>query len=161
MKHSDFLKLIELQYVGNGWVPANENANELSDSSKFGEIHTFTEVMVRDLRFHKCYMSLLSYIYDFLPIKFRDIIPKDKFYVFLKGLKKEYTVMYTFEDGSELIEYDSIAFGSMSQKRFEDYIRMQLPYIYENVIGKFYHGDDYDRILNNIENEFEKFLSKL
>ena len=49
----------------------------------------------------------------------------------------------------------------MSQETFENYIREQLPWIYENVIGAFYSGQKYDGIIQTIENEFEKFLNKL
>ena len=49
----------------------------------------------------------------------------------------------------------------MSQKRLEEYIRLQLPWIYENVIGAFFEGEMYDGIISTIEEEWEKFLSKL
>jgi hypothetical protein len=60
-----------------------------------------------------------------------------------------------------MVEYESIAFGRMSQKRFEEYIKEQLPWIYENVIGAFYTGERYDTVIQSIENEYEKFLTKL
>jgi hypothetical protein len=161
MKHSDYNKLIELKNMGNGWIPANENAQELTEQSRRGEVVTFAEVTARDLKFHKAYMSLLGFIYDCLPNKFKEAIPKEKFYIFVKHLKKNYQVLFTFKDGTSLVEYESIAFGNMSQKRFETYVREQLPFIYENVIGEFYKGDIYNNIVATIEEEFKNFLAKI
>jgi len=161
MKKSEFDKLIELSYVGGGWIPTNENAKELAEQSGKGEIHTFKEVTARDLSFHKGYFALLKEIYGYLPNKFKEKIPENRFYHFIKHLKGDYEVIFTFNDGSKMIEYESIAFGKMSQKRFEEYIREQLPWIYENIIGQFYEGDIYNGIIDNIETEFEKYLSKL
>jgi hypothetical protein len=106
-------------------------------------------------------MGLLKYIYDYLPASFRDKVPADKFYIFLKHLKGQYDVLFTFKDGTRLVEYESIAFGRMSQKRFENYIREQLPWIYENVIGQFYEEEMYKGIIDTIEEEWERFMMRL
>jgi hypothetical protein len=60
-----------------------------------------------------------------------------------------------------MVEYDSIAFGRMSQKTFESYIREQLPWIYEEVLGSYFEGEMLDGIIETIEEEFKKFLAKL
>jgi hypothetical protein len=106
-------------------------------------------------------MSLLGYIYDLLPNKFKEAIPKNKFYIFLKHLKGSYKVIFKFKDGSEWIEYDSIAFGSMSQKRFQEYVKNQMPFIYENVIALYFHDEMYQNIVDLIEEEYVKFLDRL
>ena len=62
---------------------------------------------------------------------------------------------------TEMIEYDSISFGKMNQNKFEEFIKNQLPYIYENIIGKFFEGEIYDNIIRTIEEEYKKFFSKL
>jgi hypothetical protein len=51
----------------------------------------------------------------------------------------------------------------MSEHTFRDYIRNQLPWIYSDVIGKYYKpgGWRYNRKINSIEEEYKKFLSKL
>jgi hypothetical protein len=161
MKDDDFHKIIELAVVGGGLISANENAAELIEQSHKGEILSFMEVTARDLRFHRAYFSLLNFIYGYLPNRFKKQVPEKEFYKWLKHLKKEYKVIFTFKDGTQLVEYDSISFGNMSQKRFENYVREQLPYIYENVIAKFFEGDIYDSILATIELEYERFLAKL
>ena len=46
---------------------ANEKAEELLLLSKKGEIIEFKEVTKRDIKLHRCYMSLLGFIYDYLP----------------------------------------------------------------------------------------------
>lgn len=161
MKDKDFNKLIDLCYMGGGWIPANENANELSGQSVRGQIHSFLEVTERDLSFHRCYMSLLGFIYDYLPANFKKKIAKNDFYKFLKHLQGKYKVKYTFSDGTSFVEYESIAFGNMSQERFKAYIKEQLPFIYTEVIGAFFSGTIYDNIIATIEQEYEKFMNKL
>lgn len=161
MKDSDYHNLIDLAYVGGGYISANDNANELEIRCSKGEIISMKEVTQRDLKFHKCYFSLLNFIYSYLPEKFKKRVHEKNFYKWLKHLKGEYTVVYVFNDGTKMIEYDSISFGKMSQKTFENYISNQLPWIYENVIGAFYQGDIYTNIIETIEEEYQKFLSKL
>ena len=161
MKGKDFEKLVELKLVGDVWFNANEAALDLTDTTKQHEIVHFKECTARDLSFHKCYMSLLSFIYDYLPKSFEEnYCSKKYFYTFIKFLKKEYKVICVV-NGVEMIEYDSIAFGNMSQKRFENYIREQLPWIYENVLGKYFKDKMLCSIVNTIEDEYKKFLSKL
>jgi hypothetical protein len=161
MKDSDYLKLIELVNVGGGFMPANENASELLEQSTKGEILQFNEVTQRDVSFHRCYFSLIGYIYDYLPKHFKSQVKKDDFYIFLKHLKGNYKVLFEFKDGTRMVEYDSLSFGRMSQKSFETYIKDQLPWIYQEVIAPFYEGAIYDGIIENIENEFRNYLRKL
>ncbi len=161
MKDKDYYNLVEFVNVGGGFLPHNYNAIELSDQSRKGEILTFREVTNRDLRFHRCYFSLLNFIYEYMPENFRQTIPEDKFYQWLKHLKKEYKVVFKFADGTIMVEYDSISFSKMSQKEFETYVRSQLPYIYENVLGKYFEGEILTGIITTIEDEYQKFLAKL
>jgi hypothetical protein len=161
MTDKDYDRLMEWVNVGGGLTPQNDNAIELLEQSTRGEILTFLEVTDRDLNFHRAYMSLLGFIYDYLPPNFKKAVKKNNFYRWLKHLKGQYQVLFEFQDGTKLVEYDSIAFGRMSQKSFESYIREQLPWIYSEVIGKFFTGKIYDGIIETIENEYQKFLAKL
>lgn len=161
MKDKDFYKVVEMVNMGGGCIPHNQNAIELIEQSTKGEVLSFLEVTQRDIKFHRAYFSLLSFIYDYLPAKFQKAIPKAKFYLFVKHLKGEYEVLFKFKDGTQMVEYDSISFGNMSQKRFESYVRSQLPFVYENVLGEFFEGEMLNGIISTIEDEFVKFLSKL
>lgn len=161
MKDKDFHNLIDFYNAGGGLLPVNQKAHELIEQSDSGEVISFLEVTQRDLKFHRCYMSLLAYIYSYLPNSFHKQVPKNKFYLWLKHLKGQYDVLFEFEDGTTLVEYESISFGRMSQKRFESYIREQMPWIYSNVIGRFFEGKIYDNIIETIEKEYEKFFAKL
>ena len=49
----------------------------------------------------------------------------------------------------------------MNQQKFKEYVKEQLPYIYENVLGKFFEGEILTGIIETIENEYEIFFSKL
>lgn len=161
MKDYEFYNIINLVNVGGGWVPANENAQELLDASGKGEIISVLEVTSRDLSFHKAYFGLLKFIWNYMPAAFQKKVPQCHFYLWLKHLKGHYKVLYEFKDGTKMVEYESLSFGKMSQKTFENYIREQLPWIYENVIGAYFDGDIYNGIIDTIEEEFKKFLSKL
>jgi len=161
MNKTEFDKLIEFVYKGGGFIPHNNAAFELAHQCGIGEIVTFKESGARDVAFHRCYFSLLNYIYGLLPANFQKKIPVHKFYYFLKHLQGHYEVIFEFQDGTKLVEYQSIAFGRMSQHTFEDYVKSQLPFIYEEVVGKFYDGAKYDLIIASIETEYDKFLSKL
>jgi hypothetical protein len=162
MKKSDYDKLLEVTFVGGGWIPLNQNAQDLADQSGKGEIHNFREVTARDLKFHNCYFSLLSFIYGYMPKMITEKVSNKNFYKWLKHLKKEYEVIFTYSDGTTLVEYESLAFGNMSQKRFEEYIRNQITWIFENVLRPVYKDDTiYNGITATIEEEYKKFLSKL
>ena len=106
-------------------------------------------------------MSLLGFIYDYLPATFKKQVRKGDFYQWLKHLQGKYKVLYKFADGTTFVEYESIAFGKMSQERFKNHIRDQLPFIYTEVVGKFFKDEIYDNIIFTIEEEYEKFLAKL
>lgn len=162
MKDIDFHKIHEFIYVKGGLIPYNDVAQELLQQTKEGAVIAFDkEVTARDLKFHQCYFSLLNYIWAYLPNRFKAKVACNDFYKFIKHLKKEYKVVFEFADGTQQIEYDSISFGRMSQKGFEEYIKEQLPYIYVGVIKPFFEGKQYDNIIENIEWEFRKFLNKL
>lgn len=161
MTDKKFKEIIELVYMGGGFIPANEKAIGLTEGLTKGEVLSFHEATERDLKFHRCYFSLLNFIYNYLPLKFRQKIPENKFYQWLKHLKGNYTTLFEFKDGTVFIEYHSISFGKMSQVKFKEYIKEQLPFIYENVIGAFYEGEIYDNIIETIEQEYEKFMARL
>lgn len=161
MTDKDYAKVIELTYMGGGFIPCNENAINLSETCAKGEVLSFMEVTARDINRHRGYMGLLKYIYDYLPAKFHRQIPESKFYLWLKHLAGNYDVVFEFHDGTKLVEYKSISFARMTEKEFREYIKNQLPFIYENVIGKFFEGEIYNNIIDNIEEEFERYLSKL
>ena len=65
------------------------------------------------------------------------------------------------KDGTKLVTYESISFGRMSEQQFRTYVKEQLPFIYENVIGAFFKGEIYDSIISTIENDYERFFDKL
>jgi len=162
MKKSEFDKLVELSYTGGHlFRPYNSNAYELCEQLGIGEVINVELKTARDYKFHQCYFVLIDFIYHYLPEKFQTNVPSQHFYKWLQTLKGDYKVIFTFQDGKQLIEYNSISFGRMSQETFKNYIREQLPWIYENVIGAFYKGEKYNGIIQTIEKEFEKFLSKL
>ena len=163
MTDKDYDRLSEWVNEGTGvLIPYNQLAQDLTDTAKAGQIVAMLEMTDRDLKFHRCYMSLISFIYDQLPSRFHKRLAKKHFYRYLKHLKGQFDIIARFGD-IILVEYESIAFGRMSEHTFRDYIRNQLPWIYTDVIGKYYKigGWRYNRKINNIEDQYKKFLSKL
>lgn len=138
--------------------PVSTEAVNFASSLKHKEIVYFEEKKDRDLRFHRAYFALINYIYSWLPANFKIEVPEKDFYKWLKILLKQYSVIYTFKDGRQLIEIESISFGRMSQKTFVNYVRDQLPLIYENVIRALFSEEEANAIIEAIEIEFEKFL---
>ncbi len=161
MKDQDYTELPQFVKVYPNMTPVNRQAYDLLDLKGEGEIFYMKEVATRDLSFHRAYFLLINYIYDYLPKKFKNQVEREKFYKWLKHLKGEYKVLFEFKDGTKFIEYDSISFGRMDQTQFENYVREQLPFIYENVIYKMFDKDKYEMVIENIEDEFKKFLSKI
>ncbi len=96
-----------------------------------------------------------------MPVSFKSKIPEEKFYLWLKHLKGQYDVIFEFKDGTKLVEYESISFGKMTEQRFREYIKEQLPFIYSDVLGKYFSGEILDGIIETIEKDYEKFFKKL
>ena len=105
--------LIESQYC---LIPTNENALNLCENASDGQILNFQEIEARDIHFHRCYMSLLKYIWEYLPDNFHKAIPSDKFYLFLKHLTGKYNVVYRFKD--ELKKQEIAAYLKEHKKEF-------------------------------------------
>lgn len=161
MKDKDYNKITSWRNAGGCLIPENEKARELLDNIKGSEILDFIEVTKRDISFHRCYFSLLGFIYDFMPQQFKTKIHKKHFHRFIQHHKGDFKIIYDFKDSPPLLEYDSISYENMSQKRFEETIRMQLPFIYEYLLGAYYKDETLVNIIEIIEEKYKKFLSKI
>lgn len=158
MKTKDFLELKHFQvHKGQALVPSTPESIEWLEMLNHNSVVNFKIVESRDLKFHKAYFGLLSFIYDRLNKAFKNSIPKEKFYEFLKMLSNEYTVIFKFKDGREFIEWKSISFSSMNQTKFKEYVNNQLSIIYEELLIPM----EQDYLMDEVSNEFEKFLDKL
>ena len=96
-----------------------------------------------------------------MPDKFKAKVPCSKFYLWLKHLRGEWDIVFEFADGTKLIEYTSISFGKMSEFEFRQFIKDQMPWIYESVIGLMYEGERFDSIIETIEKDYSSFFAKL
>lgn len=161
MTDKNYHNLVDFTNAGSGLLPVNQRAHEIIEQSARGEVLSFIEATNRDLSRHRCYMSLLAFIWSYLPKSFQNQVPKDKFYMWLKHLKGQYEILFEFKDGTKLVEYESISFAKMTEVRFRAYIKEQLPWIYTDVIGKFFDGPIYDNIIETIESEYQRFFDKL
>lgn len=161
MKDTEYSELLEFIPANGCLVPANSKAMDLMSISKNGEKITFKNVSPRDEKFHKCYFSLLNYIWTMMPPHFRNKIPCEEFYKFLKMLQGEFDEIFEFKDGKKMIEYRSISFSRMNQQQFKEYVANQLPIIYEDLIMQVCKPDQATIIIESIEEEYKKFLSKI
>jgi len=161
MTDKNFNNLVDFYNAGGGLLPANQRANEILEQLEKGEIVSFVEASQRDIWRHRCYFALLKYIYGYMPYSFKSKVPEEKFYLWLKHLKGQYDVIFEFQDGTKLVEYESISFARMSEIRFREYIKEQLPFIYEDVIRKIFPDEISEGIIETIEKDFEKFFAKL
>jgi len=160
MKDSDYQNIIEVTNVSNGFIPYNEKAVELNEQTKPEKVLAFKEVTPRDIKMHRAYMSFIGYVYDYLTPGFKNDVPKKNFYKWLKHLKGNYKVVYVFKGLPPMIEYDSISFTKMSNEQFNEYVKDQLPYIFD-VIRKLYEPEKANDIIDTIEMDYIKFLIKL
>lgn len=144
--------------MGNALIPINDKAVELMALTRHGEHLILKDATKRDTQFHRAYFGLLRYIYELLPKSFKNKCPEDKFYLFIKELQGDYV---EYNIGTQVIkEYNSISFGRMSQKKFEEYVATQLPFIYTDIVQPLY-PDKYEQIIKLIESEWESFLNKI
>lgn len=161
MKDTDLHKVIELVNAGGGFLPHNQLAHELLESTSKGEVIPMKELTARDINRHRCYMALLTEVYNYLPQSFHKKVAKQHFYQFVKHLQGHYKVLFTFKDGTKMVEYESISFAKMTEARFRAYIKEQMPFIYTEIIGAFFEGEMYESIVNTIEENYEKFFMRL
>ena len=138
-------------------IPATPETREWLELLKHNTPVNFKQIEPRDLSFHRCYFALLSFLYDNLNPSFKNQVPKDNFYNFLKFLSNEYDVVFKFKDGREFIEYRSISFGRMNQSSFKEYVNNQLSVIYEELLIPM----EQDYLMDIINEEFIKFIDKL
>lgn len=140
--------------------PSNQASIEYVDQLAGGELVRLKDNTERDIKYHASYFTLLGYIYDLLPSNFKTRVPRSKFYIFLKELFGDYEIIKVGE--LEIKEYKSIAFGRMSQKTFEAYVKHQIPRIYSDVIRPLFKDDErYNQVIEWIEDEMDKILFKL
>ena len=158
MKAAEFQELKHFTvHKGNVVVPASNETREWLELQRHNTPVNFKLIEARDTKFHRCYFALLGFIYDNLSNSFKQTIPKNSFYNFLKILSNEYDVVFRFKDGREFIEYKSISFARMNQTAFREYVNNQLTVIYEELLIPM----NRDYLMDQINAEFERFIDRL
>jgi hypothetical protein len=161
MTHDNYKDLLIFKSVqSSALIPDNAKAIEFLDQIKNGKTVVFQNKTPRDLAFHKGYFKLLSSAYDWMPKLFKDQVKEGEFYEWLKQYNKQYDVKYQFKDGRQWIKTTSISFGRMNKQQFEDYVRDQIPTIYE-VLMMALPDEVANAAIATLENDFERYLSRL
>ena len=161
MKDTEFKDLLQFSNMGgSALIPENQNAVEFVEQLKNGENVWLKSKTERDLGLHRAYFLMLAEVWGYLPKKFRDNIPKEKFYLWLKLYNNNYNVIFEFKDGRQFIEYESISFGRMDNNKFKEYVKMQIPVWYRlftDLLPEQFAND----AIETIEQNFERTLQKL
>jgi len=158
MTDKEYHNILEFRITGNALIPVNQNAMQYVEQNH--GVVALKDITKRDVRFHRAYFKLLNFIYSWLPDNFKSAVSSGNFYQWLKHLKGQYEILYEFKDGSKFIEYESISFGRMNDARFKEYVKEQLPVIYEDVFLPLL-GDDAPIAWQTVESEFENYLNTL
>lgn len=161
MKPEEYQKTLEFAKVGEGLVGANDFTIDFLQNIGEGEILNFKHLKNRDLSLHRCYFSILNFIYGYMPNNFKLVVKEQSFYTFLKYLNNEINVLFEFKDGRKIIEPISISFAKMNNQEFKDYVKNQMPNLYENLIRALFSDEVSKSIIETIENEYQKFFSVL
>ena len=146
---------------GSAFIPENANALEFMDQLKRDEIVMFKNVTARDIKLHGCYFVLLSEVWGYMPKSFRDTVPDKLFYQWLKMYQNKYEVIFEFKNGKQLVKYESISFGRMNNNRFKEYIKDQIPDLYDILEAALKNPVLVKAAIETIEENFEKMFSKL
>ena len=158
MKDTD--KIYEFAKYNGALHPVNSHAHDIINNLSDGEITAILLNNKRDLNLHRAYFALLNYIYSYLPKQFKNKVPSEKFYIFLKYQNDQLTEIFRFKDGKTIYEPISISFAKMDEVQFKAFVNTQLPLIYEKLINVFFEPETAKQIIEKIETEFEKILSK-
>ena len=161
MKDTDYNNLLQFKNMkGAALIPHNAESIEFLEQLKDEEIATLKNVTARDIKLHRGYFLMLAEVWGYLPKKFKNKVPKEKFYNWLKMYEGNYTVIFEFKDGRQFIEYNSISFGRMDNHQFRDYVKTQIPTWYE-LFQSLLPTDFANSAIETIEDNFEKILAKL
>ena len=158
METDKFLELKHfVNHKGTALIPATIESKEWLETLSNNYSVNFKVIESRDLKLHKAYFGMLSFIWERLPLKFKNKCSKTSFHEFIKHLAKEYVVEHTFKDGSQKIKYNSISFGKMNNVKFKEYFNNILSVIYEDLLIPL----DCDYIMDLVNEEWQKTLDKL
>lgn len=161
MKDTDYNNLLQFNNMkGSALIPENAAAVEFLEQLKSNELVMLKNVTARDLALHRGYFLMLADVWGYLPQAFKNKIPKDKFYEWLKMYQGKYNVIFEFKDGRQFIEFESISFGRMNNNQFRDYIKTQIPVWYE-LFQELLPNDFANSAIETIEENFERLMAKL
>jgi hypothetical protein len=160
MKDTD--QILSYIFDGDYFIPANQEAIKNSQELMPGQYIYHKDVSTRDAIFHAGYFKFLSFCYSKMPVTFKKQCPNSKFYLFLKIYTGKYQVsnINVFGQNYPIVEYDSISFKNMTEEKFERFVKDQIPDIYK-LINESYDEYSYEKIIQEIELEYVRFLSKL
>ena len=137
------MKLTIVKKLNNTFAIAYNSDYEMAKKLKVGVEYQCDIKRPRNYNFHKKYFALITMLYD-----------NQERYTNIDHLRKDLTIeagFYTIRKnlkGIEVYEANSISFGKMKQKDFDDLYSKTL-----DVIVKFFNFDKQE-IINNVEQYF-------
>ena len=114
-------------------APIDEDGENAIKSLSNEESYSVTISVDRSLKMNGAYFSLLNFVWDNMPEKFQDKVPKNKFYVLLKELQGRFTEIKVSEKTS-IKEYESLSFEKMNEARFHEVFKEDVDFIISDIL---------------------------
>jgi len=140
---------------GTGLFPTDLESEEIIKALTSEDNYNIALNADRNLKMHRAYFSLLHFVWENLPEKLQRKCPKKHFYKLLKKLQGRFEVIQISPE-TELVEYESVAFDKMGQKRFHEVFKEDVEFIISDILPAF-HMEDFIPILVT---EYERTLLK-
>ena len=157
MKDTDFTKLLHCKIVNGVIYPTNNKAIDYCYLNENQDVYLVPKAP-RDLAFHGCYFLFCSWVWEQLPTKFKlERCPnRQDMYKYLKLIQGDFKVSMKYKD-LDVLEFNSISFGKMSNDDFKAYVNVQIAALYDNVLLPLELG----HLQEEAEEEFKGLFSKL
>ena len=137
-------------------APIDEDGENAIKSLSNEESYSVTISVDRSLKMNGAYFSLLNFVWDNMPEKFQDKVPKNKFYVLLKELQGRFTEIKVSEKTS-IKEYESLSFEKMNEARFHEVFKEDVDFIISDILIPMGMQDFVEQLVLQFERTLIKY----
>lgn len=121
-----------------------------------GKEITLKEINMRDAKFHKCYFSWCGWLWEQMPLRFKQRYAKENMYKVLKLCAGQYNRNFTFKD-IYVVEFESISFKRMKESDFRTYVIEQITAFYTEILVPL----KMEHLQEEMEEQFKNFFNQL
>lgn len=137
-------------------APIDEDGENAIKSLSNEESYSVTISVDRSLKMNGAYFSLLNFVWDNMPEKFQDKVPKNKFYVLLKELQGRFTEIKVSEKTS-IKEYESLSFEKMNEARFHEVFKEDVDFVISDILIPMGMQDFVEQLVLQFERTLIKY----